>query len=274
MSVKRVTLSLLFVWHVVAIALGALESPGVVLPVGPPRHPTYNRAAAAITPVLDRVAAVIAPVPDAILHSAGPVRALAARYREVTGVSQSWKMFTNPPQRSQYLRVRHYIGPRAQDPQSVPGPRWTATELVLPAHREDRIRFLRAFWNSYQDKAETVALQRFQTSVRDRTLGPDTKSAELPDDIAPIGRYFARRFQREALKADERILRTEIWYGEAPMPVPGQALDSMQVEARRAVLLQYYQGPVENYLGPQVYPPYGSNQAEADIRWHLEYFEP
>ena len=41
-----------------------------------------------------------------------------------------------------------------------------------------------------------------------------------------------------------------------------------------SVLRDYYQGPVENHFGTSAYPPYHSEQDQADIRWFLEYFEP
>jgi hypothetical protein len=273
MSAKRWALSFFFIWHVTAIALGSLQSPGAVVPVGLPRHPDNNVIAAGVTPALDRIASGLAPIPAAINRAAGPVRTFAAAYLEVTGVAQSWKMFSNPPQVFQYLRVRYYIGRRGDGRRSAL-PVWTATELVLPAHREDEIRMVRGYWDGFRDKAMTSALQRFQNGRSDRLIKPDTKSSELPDDIAPIARYFARRFQHDALTPDERILRTEIWYGISSIPPPGESLDPNRLAARRSLLRKYYEGPIENHFGTPVYPAYRSTEDEADIRWFLEYFEP
>jgi len=269
MSPVRWALSLFFVWHVTAIGLGSLESPGVVLPVGSPRHPENDRLAAALTPRLDRFAAVVQRLPRLILRVARPLQPFYGRYLQITGVSQSWKMFSNPPEVHQYLRVRYYIGPM-DDPEPV----WTATELVLPTQREDQVRLLSAYWASSRDKAFTSALQRFHQNRDNRLLKPDTRSTELPDDLAPVARYFARRFQRVALRKDERILRSEVWYGIAPMPGPGMEIDRLRADARLEILREYYQGPVENHLGRPDYPPYHAVQEEADITWFLEYFEP
>jgi hypothetical protein len=132
--------------------------------------------AAAVTPALDRLASAVYPIPDGILHAAGPLRALAATYMGVTGVQQSWKMFSIPPQMHQYLRVRYYIGPRTRGNIGT-RTEWTATELVLPAHREDQIRLVRSYWSGFRDKAMTIALTRFYGNRKDSLIKPDTKSS-------------------------------------------------------------------------------------------------
>jgi hypothetical protein len=269
MSAKRWLLSALLAWHLVAITLGSLASPGSVPPVGPVRHPTDNLLSAALTPPLDTLANWVNPLPTTLTRAAGPVRGLAAKYIALTGVSQSWKMFSNPPVVDQYLRVRYYVGSGSNG-----RPAWAATELVLPAHREDQVRVVAGYWDAYRDKAMTSALARFHEARTNALLRPDTTSAELPDHIAPIGRYFKRRFEREWLKPDERVLRTEIWYGFATMPGPGQTRSPKQVEDRQAILRAYYGGPVEDHLVAPAYPPYHVAETEADITWVLEYFEP
>jgi len=274
MSPKRWALSLFFVWHLIAITLGSLMSPGAMPPIPAPRHPTNDVFAAAITPSLDRLAARISPLPAAILRTAGPVGVLAADYLSLTGVSQSWKMFSNPPLVDQYLRIRYYVGGAPAAGEDGQRPSWTATELVLPAHREDRVRFLQGYWDAFRDKAMTSALGRFDGGRSDRLNEPNTKSSDLPEDLAPIARYFAGRFQKQVLRPDERIVRTEVWYGIAPMALPGELPDLARVEERQAVLRRYYEGPVEDHFGTPVVPPYRSVQDEADIVWFLKYFEP
>jgi len=270
MSAKRWGLSALFVWHIIAIALGSLASPGAIPPVGPPRHPTGDVFAATLTPPLDVFAARVSRIPAVFARAAGPLQSLAATYLRGTGVSQSWKMFANPPLVHQYLRVRYYVGSRTNELR----PAWTATELVLPAHREDEVRVVRGYWDAFRDKAMTSALARFHGERSNALLRADTKSAELPNHIAPIARYFARRFQRDSLTSDERVVRTEIWYGIAPMPIPGELSDARTVDKRRTVLGEYYRGPVENHLIAPSYPQYHIVEVEADIQWYLEYFEP
>ena len=274
MSPKRWALSVFFVWHVLAIGIGSLASPGAVLPVGPPRHPVNDPIAATMTPALDRVAAVASRVLPVLTRILRPVRPVATSYLETTGVAQSWKMFSNPPEVLQYIRIRYYVGAAGSAWAQTAGPAWTATELVLPAHREDEVRFFRAYWDAFRDKAMTSALQRFHEGRSSSLIKADTTSSDLPSDLAPIGRYFARRFEREALRADERILRTEVWYGFVPMPAPRVTPNRATTEARLAVLRLYYQGPVENHFGRPRYPVYHVGEQQADILWLLEYFEP
>ena len=159
MSPKRWALSLFFVWHVLAIVLGSITAPSAIPapPVGPPRHPDNDPIAARLTPALDLIAVVVEPFPAVLGTAAGPLRNLASRYLQTTGVSQSWKMFTLPPETHQYLRVRYYVS-TASKGQEADTPAWTATELVLPAHREDELRFFRAYWDAFRDKAMTSAL--------------------------------------------------------------------------------------------------------------------
>lgn len=269
MSAKHWLLSVFFVWHVTAITLGSFASPGTILPVTPAEYPENDVLAATITPRLDTIAATLEDVPTAIPQAAQPLPWFTGLYLSLTGVSQSWKMFANAPTWHQYLRVRYYVGSSTEST-----PAWTATELVLPAYREDEIRILRAYWAASRDKAMTSALARFHNRRDKSLLRADTTSAELPDDLAPILRYFARRFERQALRPDERILRSEIWYGIAPMTPPRTAPNRAQIEKRLSTVRQYHDGPVEDHFRRPEYPPYHVAEQEGEIEWILEYFEP
>ena len=274
MSAKRWALSVFFVWHVIATGLGSLEPSGFELTVGPPRHPENDPIAATLTPALDSLAAVVAPALDGFIRAARPLGQLAAAYLDIIAVGQHWKMFSIPPNTNEYVRVRYYVGPRAATGQTSLGPVWTATELVMPAHHEDEVKLFQAYRDSFRDKAMMVARDRFRRNLPTRLIKPDTVSSELPDDLAPIARYFARRFQREALRSDEDILRTEIWFGAAPMPPPGTTPDPTRVEARLSVVRGYYDGPVEDHFARPATPVYHAAEEESDIIWVLEYFEP
>lgn len=284
MSPKRWALSLFFVWHLVATGVGSLATSDPLPPVdaaqdaaapaGASTPALHELISETLRPVLDSVAAKVAPLPEAVARAAGPIRRPAAIYRDVIGNSQNWKMFSSAPKMHQYLRVRYYVGPRNGDVETSDRRVWTATELVLPAHREDQVRLVQAYRDSYRDKAMTVALGRFHRRRTTDLIKQDTTSAELPDDIAPIGRYFARRFDRRALGPDERIVRVEIWYGIATMPLPGGTLDRAIVDRRLSVLRDYYEAPIENHFGHRVPPVYHGLESEADITWVLEYFEP
>jgi hypothetical protein len=144
---------------------------------------------------------------------------------------------------------------------------------VLPAHREDRIRALQSFWDSPRDKAVAIALDEFDKKLAMDIDRQGHLPRELPDDLAPIGRYFGRRFERAYLKSNERLLRTEVWYAEVPNPVRGIALNPAVVEARLAALRTYYDGPARGPASSYGTLTYGSSEKEADITWRLRYFE-
>jgi hypothetical protein len=215
-----------------------------------------------------------APLPGFLDDVTGDVRGGFISYLALTGLGQRWKMFSTPPETHQYLRVRYYVGARSVPAEGAAEPLWTATELILPAHREDQVRLLQSYRDSFRDKALMTALERFQVALRPRRLRRDMQSSELPDDLAPIARYFSRRFERQALRADERVVRSEVWSGTAPMTPPGSPPDPVSTEARWAVLREYYGGPVQNHFGHPVYPIYRRVEKAADISWVLEYFEP
>jgi hypothetical protein len=199
--------------------------------------------------------------PTAALRS--PLRT----YIAMTGLAQQWAMFSNPPRSDTYWRVRHYIQPPS-------GRLWTATELIGPAHREDRVRLARSFRDSFQDKALELALEGFFNRRTPSLVAPGTRPQELPDDLAPIGRYFARRFARaRSMEPDERIIRTEVWVATVDNKAFGSPVDRPGLLDRRAALLEYGDGPVEDRLRVRPYPPYHGVEEEAGIRWVLEYFE-
>ena len=143
----------------------------------------------------------------------------------------------------------------------------------MPAGREDQLRLFRAYRHSYEDKAYSIALERFYTNRPAHLIAPNTRSQDLPDDLAPIGRYYASRFAARALTARERILRVEVWRGSALTPPPGQAADKAARLARQAALLEYYEGPVDVLFNVPRSPPYHAVDNDGDIKWLLEYFE-
>jgi hypothetical protein len=273
MSLKQWALSVLFVWHLIATVLGAFASSDEERSVAVSSQPPTDALAALVTPVLDRIAAAVAPFPSTLARTSGPFRSVTNFYLQITGLGQNWKMFSGPPKVHQYMRVRYYVGPRGDFGGFPANPAWFATELIQPAHREDRVRFLQSYRDSFSDKAMAIAMSRFRRDRDAELIRPNTTSAELPDDLAPIARYFARRFETRNLRSDETVLRTEVWYGEAPMPLPGTS-DPESTEARWAVLRPYYEGPVENHFGRPYYPVYHNAEEEGDIFWILEYFEP
>jgi hypothetical protein len=251
-------------WHLVAIVLGALPGPDRWDRVAKRESPQSTRDF--ITLGFDALAAAVTPIEKGLWWATAPLRGPTASYREVTGLGQSWAMFANPPHYDSYLRTRYYI----QRPGGRP---WVATELVRPAHREDRVRLLQSYRDSYSDKAMAIALASFNRRRKPELIAPDTQPGQLPNDLAPIGRYFARRFQA-ALKGDEeRIVRIEVWVGRAATPGLGRPVDRALLAERLSALQVYYEGPVEQRISVPPYPPYHAGEREADISWILEYYE-
>ena len=255
-------------WHLMAIALGAIP-PSSALSNFPERTtpsalgPTVD----GLTRVIDRVTQAAFVVPRAFLWLTSPIHPLATAYRRLTGVGQSWAMFSNPPQYDEYVRTRYYVQP----PQGRP---YTVSELVSPALREDRLRLVESYRASYQDKAIAIALASFYTRRKKELIAPGTRPEQLPDDLAPIGRYFARKYTGRGLEdPGARIVRIEVWVGRAKSPGLGVPRDEASHLRRLAVLQTYYDGPIEERLHVPPYPPYHGGENEADIQWLLEYYE-
>jgi len=262
---RKVLIAGFVTWHLVAIVLGALPGPDRWGNF-PKRDPPQS-ARDYITLAFDGLAAAVAPIEKALWRMTSPLRRPTASYRDLAGLGQSWAMFANPPQYDSYMRTRYYV-------QRPGGRLWMATELVRPAHREDRVRLWQSFRDSYTDKAMAIALAAFNRKRKPELIEPDTRPSQLPNDLAPIGRYFARRFQATALKdGDERIVRSEVWVGRAPTPGLGRPIDRAALAERISVLQDYYEGPVEQRISVPPYPPYHGGEHEADISWILEYYE-
>jgi hypothetical protein len=253
------------IWHLVAIIEGAV--PPATQFTFPERQSlsASGMLVERVTPVLDGLSAAIVPVVRSVRWVTSPIRPITRRYRALTGLGQSWNMFSNPSRNDRYVRVRYHI-------QSPQGRRWTATELISPANREDRMRWFQSFRDSYRDKDLNISLTNFYNHRKADSIRPDTRPSELPNDLAPIAHYFERRFRR-GLSSTERIVRVEVWYGLAPTPPPGQSTEEDRLAQRRAVLQDYYEGPIEQRVRTPPLPPYHGVETEADIRWILEYYE-
>ena len=270
MFVPRLTLALLVSWHVVAVFLGALPPAArftaASAKVSPETTPDDRSNVAA---ALDSSLRFVLPALRAVALVGDWARPVVRRYHQLTGTRQSWSMFGDPPRSDRYMRLRYYVRPVKT------GRLWTATELVWPASPEDEVRLLSSFRDSFRDKALDNSLDRFRERRRPSLVQPGTQSTELPDDLAPVARYFARRFTNTHLPSDgsERIVRTEVWVGTARNHEPGDAMATMRHADRITALRAYYEGPVEQRFSLTPLPPYHAAELEADIEWLLDYFE-
>lgn len=255
-------------WHLLAITIGSIPPPERFQNVPVREHPSPAGAIVEQgTALFDGFAAAIAPIPRALWWVTQPLHGVATTYRKLAGVGQSWAMFSNPPQRDQYVRTRYYVrGPNER--------LWLASELIFPAHHEDEVRLLQSYRDSYFDKAVAIAEADFYRKRRPALVQPDTRSDQLPDDLAPILRYFARRFETRRLAGTgQRVVRTELWIGNAPTASLGREQNQASLAERMSIVRDYYDGPVEERIMVPPFPAYHAGEREADILWVLEYFE-
>jgi hypothetical protein len=263
----RTALSILLAWHVLAITIAAIPAPDTLETRA--SAPDLERESA----FLNAAASLLQSSAAWLWRAAGPLRSGANLWVRMTGLTQQWNMFSVPPQSDEYLRLRYFVESRPADGAGV---QRVATELVMPAVREDRVRLAAGFRGAYRDKLVSAAVTRFRAKRDRRLIAPDTRPQALPDDLAPIARYFARQFAERSLGPSERVVRVEVWHGTAPNPPPGERNDLETSEAyatRLSALQDYYAGPVETRTVVSRYSPYHALEREADIRWLLEYFE-
>jgi hypothetical protein len=267
--IRRRLVAVFLAWHLFAIFGSSLPAQNrLSLSRFPERDPStaLNPAFHRVTVALDAVARRTEVVESGIWRATRPLQRAINYYVRVTGLSQTWSMFANAPTFAQYMRVRYYVQADGRRP-------WMATELVLPTNREDRVRTVQSFRDSYRDKALGVAIGRFYDHRKASLIAPETKPDQLPTDLAPVARYFAREFARTHLAADERLSRVEVWVGTAPIPPLGTARGEEAHLERAAVLESYYDGPLEQRINIAPEPPYHAGEREADIAWLLEYYE-
>ena len=251
MTDHRGALSILIVFHLVALVLASLPDPDE-LNLVQPRVSTGD----AVTRVLDRSAAWLRFVEPQLVTLTKPLRVVTEPYITI-GLRQKWNMFANPMAVDQYVRVDQYVESPAA-PQSI----HVFRELALPAQREDRVRLVHKF----RDKAVLNALEAFTVARRQE------RAERLPGDLQPLARYFRSRFQREYLNGDEHVVRTDVWFGQVAIPPPGQRLTTEQRESRIAALAAYWDGPAEA-VRTAVAPMPGALQREEPIVWRLEYVD-
>ena len=191
------------------------------------------------------------------MNATKPLRVLTDPYMSV-GLRQKWNMFSNPMTVDQYVRVDQYVESPAT-PLSIR----IFRELAFPAQREDRVRLVHA----YRDKAVLNALEAFSIA---RSRRKDVEPA--PADLRPLTKYFRNRFQHNFLNGEEHVVRTDVWFGQADIPPPGQRLTAEQRESRIAALATYWDGPAEAGRSP-LPPRLGASLREDGIVWRLEYIE-
>jgi hypothetical protein len=197
--------SLLIAFHVAALVVAAVPAPAEL----GQRKANAARTAGAAGPLrslFDRALAIVDTVQPAIFRALSPLRTLTRPYL-AAGLDQRWQMFSRPYTADLFVRADVYVSGTANTTRVV-------RELVLPADPEGRVRL------SYQprDKAVLYALEHAVTTGADAAA----HHAELQPYFEPIVRFIGNRIGRQ-LAPGERVVRTELWYGERPIPAPGSA---------------------------------------------------
>jgi len=254
MSNIRWVISALLLYHFTALISHALPPPDTLptpatIRPGRPQDPFLVRT---LTPLLDRAALTVAQAEPGLFAATAPLRAVTQPYISA-GLRQYWAMFASPEHRAQYIRLDYYVAGGAGAPVSV------MRELVYPTGRGDRVRI----GTEFLDKASQGAFVSF------RAMQAAGARRRAPTDLVPMVRYFRSRFEERALSPEESVARVALWYGAAPLPPPGESLDTLP---RETVLERYYGGPF-GVPSAQAPPREGSEEREADILWTLEFID-
>ena len=244
MSRERLALSFLIAFHIVALAVNAIPSP-TPADDGAEARPPNDPIAALLTPAVDRLASWFAIAESYAFDASRPIRLLTRPYVDA-GLRQQWDMFGRPQTTNQYVRLVYYVASSEQ-----PGVH-TIRELIFPADPEGSVRVRHAF----RDKAVLNAIEG---------------SSVGPNDLASLTRYFRRRYARSHLPPDALIVRTELWYGTAPMAHRGERLAEQVARARRRVLAGYDMSAPT--MAAASVPQISDSEHEADIVWTLQYVE-
>jgi hypothetical protein len=257
MSARRRLLSALLLYHVIAISVDAVPDPARMKPVASAAPVASDAVSRALTPVFNGLAAVVAALEPGLYRVTGPLRLLTRPYINA-GLRQRWNMFTEPVVYDHYLRVDYYLAPTGTSTAS------RFQELVLPVGREDRVRLL----HDFRDKD----LINLLIAVYTPPIGPIDPA--LPqDDLGMVAHYFRRRFESGS-DPPVRVVRTEIWYGSAPIPPPGESVAPAVLASRLDALLNYYDGPAPAVpVAAGARPGVTATERQADIVWTLAYVD-
>ena len=252
----RWLVSVLVALHLVALAVSSVPTPDE-LRLGESVPPGYKGAFPLLASALDKLAVWLRAVDSMSANLLSPLRIPTDTYASL-GLRQRWDMFSNPPTFNQYVRVDQYVTTTA-----TPGTPRVVRELALPAQREDRIRLVHKF----RDKAVMNALEAFV--IAQRTSGDPAEPRSRA--LQPLATYFRNRLQREYLNDNEHVERTEVWFGQAAIPPPGEVLTTRQLDLRLTALERYWYGPSEVGARERAQP--GTLQQEDTILWKLEYID-
>jgi hypothetical protein len=252
-SPRRRALSALLVVHVSALFTAALPAGPVMWPPSLDAPERVKGPALAISTLDTAAVGVFSTVSKFTAHT-GVLRTAASRYLSALGLVDRWEMFSNLSRADDYVRLRYYI--------TGPTGRRMATQLIVPAHPAGHVRTVRGFWDFPRDRA-VLSYFEFNRS--------EHGTERLRERLLPAVIFYTARFAAGRLSGDERIVRTELWYGSADNPLTWKDTAALEREHRRTEALDDYRGgPIEQVLVPHVLPRLLSVQFDHGISWILE----
>jgi hypothetical protein len=243
-----------FAIHVLAITIAAIPNPQALPVLERSRLRPDDAIAVRLTPAADFLGEAIIRWSRKLWRATGMVRAGTSPYIGLTAQHQRWHMFSGPVTVNEYVRARYFIArPRAGGGQ----PSWVATELIFPSHPPNGWQVVESFRLSFRDKSIMTALSDFRAHLAAAQL-----TRTLPDDLAPVAAYFSRAFAQR-LQPDERVIRTEIWYGTEPIAPPGQLASTPAIRPESE--------PTEHHTEMPPFAPAFGRERTGSISWVMFY---
>lgn len=250
--------SLFVVWHLTSFSLSALASPDDIDRYRGEYAPNPYWIARQIRPLAETAARGLESMSRSLWWVTTPARVFTAPYGEAVALPQRWIMFARPGKYLSYVRIRYFWNSDDDDSPGV----FSADELVFPRDREDEVRLVASYWNSFHSKAMSSALTGF---FADRDEGLDEYSSYL----TPLLTHFAARFESRYLRPSQEVFRTEMWHGVTPIPPPGERVSDENAGAHFNAVSSYYGGIVPRPVSGRSYQARESIERQAGITWTL-----
>ena len=209
MRLPSLAASLFFLVHITAITIAAVPAPSRLLEVTGERESADDRLSRHVRPWLDRLVPLLERSNRLAWRVTASVRPAAGKYAQSFRLSQSWRMFAQPPRSNGYVAVCADYGPGAHQR------RCAVVNPQVPPHV---FKGPLAYRQGFRDKAVSNAVDTYiELKARDPLVRPATDTRFGPDVLRPVGRYFG------ALIAGPETPRwVEVWHGAVAMPRRGE----------------------------------------------------
>ena len=198
---------LIFVLHAAAIITNAVPEPTRLAEITGERESSDNVLSSRLRPLLDPVVPSLERANGFVWRATRPVRRLLGPLVASFRISQSWRMFAEPPRTNSTIAV--CVARLASHE--------TRCEIVSPAIPPQQFKGIAAYQPSYRDKALSNALL---AELRARREKPEAfgqvRTRFGVDVLRPIGRFLGPS------RPGPGPYWTEVWYGRTPMAPRGE----------------------------------------------------